>query len=313
MPRNSESGRITLPASALEDRSITSGTIVRAMSPAGIYWPAPVSFPGASYVNCGDLIFTACHFDEDRQPNDYYTDFDDPRVEEVRLLAALALPLEYDHGLMFPFPSHERIEIAERSDLDDNHAVRNLEVKLRARLAQQSKHQAKGMVPPLPPCVGGAPYELRTDPNPLTLQRRIFDAIDLTDYLTLRGLCAFLRSQMLTSGSTFQAEGLYTLYVSLDATFAVTLRRLKAKGIGDPTAFDAQVFVEEAFGDEPSGMRYFEEFYEDRIKALHPESRFGTFSYPPLSMSEGYQLSKGLRSVWRLLITGVADGARDLP
>lgn len=286
----------------VEDRRITAGTMVRAMSPAGFYWSESIILPQARYVNGGDLIFIACRFDEDHQPNDFYTDFDDPRVEECRVYAALMLPLSYDDGLVLPFPATSFVETRKRFDLSESYGVDELGVMLRNELARGSFSSRRALVPPLPPCAGGPCYELRQDPAPLELQRRIYDAIDVSDQLTMRGLSAYVRSQMLIHATTFIPEGLYTLFVSLDATFSLVMRRLRAGGISEPNAYDAQAFIEQAFGDEPSGMRYFEEFYEDRIRALHPESRFGVFPYPPLSISEGYQLSKALREVWRFLI-----------
>lgn len=308
---DAQSDASTLLPFHLEDRRITTGTIVRAMSPVGLYWPESLVLPSALYINAGDLIFTACHFDEDHPPEDFYTDFDDPRVEECRLHAALMLPVGYDNGLMLPFPAACCVEVRKRFDLTNPQRADDLEVLLRDGLDRSALAPWRGLVPPSPPCVGGPAYEFRDDPMPTELQRRIFDAIDVGDRLTMRGLGAYVRSQMLISGTTFRPEGLYALFVSLDATFSLVLRRLRTEGVSQPDAYDAQAFIEKAFGDEPSSMRYFEEFYEDRIKALHPESRFGTFPYPPLSMSEGYQLSKSLREVWRFLILDATSASAE--
>lgn len=309
MEESDEGNGFHLPKRALEDRRITSGTIVRAMSPAGIYWSDSLVFPGAIYINSGDLIFTACQFDEDHQPSDFYTDFDDPRVEECRLYAALMLPLDYDGGLMLPFPAVGDIETKELFDLADASSVAALEASLRRGLARP--HDTERWVrPPPPPCAGGLPYEFNGDRTPVVLQRQLFEAIDVRDHLLMRGLSAYVRSQMLIHATTFRGEGLYALFVSLDATFSLVLRHLRGTGNQAPSAYDAQEFIEAAFGDAPTGMRYFEEFYEDRIRMLHPESRFGTFPYPPISMSEGYQLSKALREVWKLLILGLPSQQR---
>lgn len=278
------------------------------MSPIGIYWPDSLGLPSAIYVNSGDLIFTACHFDEDHQPADFYTEFDDPRVEECRLYAALMLCIDYDGGLMLPFPGAADIETKELFDLADVSSVVALEATLRESLARPHDRR-QGLHPPLPPCAGGPPYELRNKRAPVALQRQIFEAISVTDHLLMRGLSAYIRSQILISATTFRTEGLYALFVSLDATFSLVLRHLRAAGTEAPDAHDAQAFIEAEFGGDPSGMRYFEEFYEDRIRMLHPESRFGTFPHPPISMSEGYQLSKSLREIWKLLILGSARAA----
>jgi hypothetical protein len=55
------------------------------MSPAGVYRSQNFSLPTAVCVNAGDLIFTATHFDEDHQPNEFNTDFYDLLVEEIPL------------------------------------------------------------------------------------------------------------------------------------------------------------------------------------------------------------------------------------
>jgi hypothetical protein len=274
------------------------------MSPAGLYPPTSVVFAEALYVNSVDLVYVACRFDEEHQPTDFYTDFDDPRIEECRVYAAQMLSLGHDDGLILPFPSAAFVETRDHFDLSDPLSLSQLEGVLREQILRACSLNSRGLVPPLPPCAGGPAYEFRDNDARTELQQLIYSAIDVTDFLTMRGLSAYMRAQMLINRTAFVPEGLYALYVSLDATFSLVLRRLRAEGVIEPDAYDAQAFIEEAFGDEPSNMRYFEEYYEDRIKALHPQSRLGTFPYPPVSMSEGYQLSNALREVWRFLIVG---------
>jgi hypothetical protein len=251
---------ITLLPSQLEERQITAGTIVRAMSPAGLYWAESIVLPQSLYVNRGDLLFIVCRFGEGHLHDNFYTDFDDPRVEECRVYAALMLPLGYDDGLVLPFPAASFVETRERFDLSNSGDVGELEALLRNELARASFSTGRSLVPPSPPCAGGPAYEFRQEPAPVELQRRIYDAIDVSDHLTMRGLSAYVRSQMLISRTTFIPEGLYTLFISLDATFSLVMRRLRAAGVNEPNAYDAQAFIEQAFGDEPSGIRYFENF-----------------------------------------------------
>lgn len=169
----------------LEGRRITAGTIVRAMSPAGLYWSESILLPHSLCVNGGDLIFIACRFDEDHLHDHYYTEFDDPRVEECRLFAALMLPLGYDDGFVLPFPATSFVETHRCFDLSDSLDVGELEVLLRNELARASLSSGLSLVPPSPPCVGGPTYEVRQVPAPVELQRRIYDAINVRDYLTM--------------------------------------------------------------------------------------------------------------------------------
>ena len=292
---------VLLPTRSWDGRT-TSGTIVRAMSPAGLYWSEGIVFHDAVYVNARDLIFIASHFGQGHALEEFYTDFDHPRVEECRLYAALMLSLNADDGCVLPFPATSFVETRMRFDFSDRRSVGELEALLRNELLLSPRSPNRWLIPPSPPCVGGPEYEFRADPAPAERQRRIYNAIDVDDHLTMRGLSAYLRSQMLIQRTAFVVEGLYALFVSLDATFSLVLRQLRTAGLDKPSSYAAQTFIEQAFGDKPSGMRYFEEFYEDRIRALHPESRFGALPYLPLSMSEGYQLSTALRQVWRYLV-----------
>lgn len=285
----------------IERNYLTSGTTIAAMSPVGIYWQEGPQLPSAAYVNAGDLIFTACHFSDDHLPEEFYTEFDDPRVEQIRLNAALMLSLDFDRGLALPAATSDRMEINEQPDLSDRSVLHEIESLVRDELPKA--HLWKGFLPPIPPCVGGPSYDFRAEDPPIELQRQIWTAIDLQDYTLMRGIAALLQGETMFR-STFRAEALYSLFVSLDASFSIVMRQLKAAGHTSPSAYDAAEFIESAFNDPPSGMRYFEEFYDDRIRAFHPESRFGTFPYLPLSVSEGYQLARALRAVWRFLVLG---------
>lgn len=280
---------------------ITSGTCIAAMSPLGIYWRKGPILKSATYVNAGDLIFTACHFDEDHLPEKFYSEFDDPSLEQVRLHGALMLSLDFDHGLALPAPTAHRIQLAQQPDLSDQAVLYEIEDLVRHELGKTQPSRAH--LPPPPSCAGGPNYDFRAEDSPIDLQQQIWEAIDLHDYALMRGLASLLQGETMFR-SMFRTEALYSLFVSLDASFSLVMRQLKASGLSSPSAYDAQEFIEAAFNDPPSEMRYFEEFYDDRIRALHPESRFGTFPYLPLSVSEGYQLARALRAVWRFLILG---------
>jgi len=51
----------------------------------------------------------------------------------------------------------------------------------------------------------------------------------------------------------------------------------------NPTALDAGALIDaEVFNHRHGPGGYFGDFYEDRIKTMHPSSRFGVFPVPPL-------------------------------
>jgi hypothetical protein len=78
---------------------------------------------------------------------------------------------------------------------------------------------------------------------------------------------------------------------------------LRERGLQNPSALDAGALIDEIDGFDPhlSTMSYFEEFYEARIKTMHPSSRFGIFPVAPLEADDFYFLRRGLIEVYHWL------------
>ena len=157
----------------------------------------------------------------------------------------------------------------------------------------------------LPPLLGGErAYEYRDSSLPESTQLKLFEAIDVTDHLLIRGLYGQMRCSMLMNYSMFLEEAALALYVSLDASFALVRRSMVKQGYRDPSALDAGAWIASAFKEEHFNSRYFGDYYDDRIRMNHADSRFGVFPFGPLSADDCYYLLKNLREVYRLLILG---------
>ena len=276
------------------------GTVIRAYSPLGLYWHDDLHLPTAIYMNRGDLIFTACHFDKNIHTGDYYTEFDEPMVEEISLLSALLLSVGFDQGMIYPYPLGAHVLIDKRDDLHQLHNPVGLARLLRSCFeAGSESRQLDGLPPPL---FGGPDYEFKEQSAPLSLQERIHAAIRIDDPLLMRGLGTLMKSMMLGRHRLFGEDAFYPLYISLEASYQLILKKLCALGIEFPNTRDAAEFMETIFKEKPSGRGYFEDYYIDRISAVHPTSRFGTFPYAPLMHDDLYWLFKALREVYRFLI-----------
>lgn len=281
---------------------VRKGTLVRALSPAGIYWRERLSTSEALYSPGESVVYIATHFDETLHEGDYYTEFDDPTLEEVRLLAALSLPIGWDGGVVTLYPYYPELRFPAFLDLTDP----KVDEELRARLTEVESERS-GLWhadPPPPPIYGGQAYDFRNSETPVELQNQIFSKINLDDHLLLRGLSAWLKAGMLSYHRLFSVEALFSMYVSLDASFSLVCRELRKRGIANPSAVDAGRFLNEAEGRESEGMPYFGEFYSDRIRLMHPENRFGITPYPPAMNGDLVHLNKALREVYRLLLLG---------
>lgn len=282
-----------------ERRSIIRrGTIIRPMSQLGIYWSTSAALDHAAYVVRDDLIFTACHFDQDQNESEFYTEHDEPMPEEVRLYASLALAVGVERGFMVQYPDMFSIRVDDQPCLADETTVKELDLLLRKALSANSP-RAMGD-PPLPP----SSYTHFHWPLPVASQRTIYENVDPTDALLIRGLATLLKSSMLHMHRAFAEEANYPLWISLDASLSIIFEILRADGNLNPNAFDAQTYVHDVFGEPQSGLKYFEEFYQDRITTMHPQNRFGTFAFAPLGHDEFYWLHSGLREVYRYIILG---------
>jgi hypothetical protein len=102
----------------------------------------------------------------------------------------------------------------------------------------------------------------------------------------------------------FALEALYSLFVALDASFSLVCRELRKQGVKNPDAWDAGAFLDAAEGRETDGYPYFADFYVDRVRTVHPESRYGVSPYAPVSNCDVHTLFENLRDVFRLLILG---------
>lgn len=300
---------LVAPEMLLDDGRVRKGTLVRALAPVGIYWRAGFIAPDALYSPDETLVYIATHFDESLHEGDYYTEFDDPTLEEVRLLAALSLPIGWDGGVVSLYPHYPELRIPSFLDLTDP----KVDEELRVRLAEvQLGHRGLWHAdPPAPPLHGVQAYDFRNSTTPFELQKQIFSKIKLDDHLLLRGLSAWLKAGMLRHHRPFAVEALFSMYVSLDASFSLVCRELRKRGVTNPSAVDAGRFLDEAEGREPEGMPYFGEFYSDRIRLMHPENRFGLTPYPPAMNDDLAHLNQALREVYRLLLLGAMIDPRN--
>jgi hypothetical protein len=292
-----------LPPSAFERvERIERGTLVRVFSPIGLYWRGVFRHPRALYFGGTELIFAACHFDETKHAGEYYSEFDDPSVEEVLLQAALSLSIGWDAGTVSLYPHAWTTKIADRLNLEDSKVTEDLGNMILRSEVVSSHRLLTDPVPP--PSHGGPAYEFRDAPIPVELQSKILEWADPNDHLLIRGLAAWLKGRMLLHHQTFTLEALYSLYVALDASFSLVCRKLKEQGVKNPDAWDAGAFLDEAEGRASEGLPYFGDFYVDRVRTMHPESRYGVSPYAPVSNCDAYTLFESLREVFRLLILG---------
>jgi hypothetical protein len=92
------------------------------------------------------------------------------------------------------------------------------------------------------------------------------------------------------------------LYITLDVSLQLMLRVLRERGVPNPSAVDAGALIDETFNPEIDTGSYFADYYADRIKAMHPSSRFGVFPVAPLEADDYFFLRHGMVQVYHWLI-----------
>ncbi|MFX0198723.1 MAG: hypothetical protein ACFFCW_21585 [Candidatus Hodarchaeota archaeon] len=287
------------------DWNLKKGLILRAYSPLGFYPPGSFHHRDAIFVVQEDLIFSVVRFEVIELEN-YYAEREWVVPAEIRLLASLILSVPYICGLVCPYPDpgNYKLEDKERLDLGEKSVWPQFGSLLKEQISKREKERVFHSDPtPLPPFAGGQSYKFNEKACDERHQIEIFNGIDLRDHLLIRGLGALVKGQLLARHDIFHENACMSLYVAMEASLHVILRRLR-KTMNNPSNEDASVYLAKAFGRVTYPSKYFEEYYEDRIKTVHPASRFGTFPQPPLAADDFYDLYSDLVAVYDFLITG---------
>ena len=172
-----------------------------------------------------------------------------------------------------------------------------------------SAYQSSATVPGhshTPPLVGGPPSSFNEHAEfRREHQREIFCAVDVSDHLMIRGFGRIdLRGGMLFAHDEFTESAGMSLWVAMEASLEIVKRVLRADGIDSPSARDAGEFLDDAFESEWESDGYFADYYEDRIKTIHPASRYGVYPGPCLSHDDVWDLGVSLIPVYDFLVTG---------
>ena len=229
---------------------------------------------------------------------EHYTEVEYLSLEEIRFFASVTLSLRPDKGMVYTYPWPTSIRVDE--DIVDEDLLYNLAGE---HVDEIARSREQGFV--FPPCRGGGAYAFHDVALDEELFTKLISSITLTDHLLMRGLGALISAHMLWQRREFGLSAIVALYVALEASFQIIRRILIHKGIDNPSALDAGLFIHDAF-DQPDQTLpdgYFSDFYEDRIKALHPSSRFGTFAFAPLMADDFYHLCHDLVAIYPFLIT----------
>lgn len=143
----------------------------------------------------------------------------------------------------------------------------------------------------------------------LTFLSRYWGGIDIRSYVLIRAIQALVKADMLAQYSEFREEATIAAFIAMDASHELVLRHLRATGINNPSSLLAGEWLYRTF-DEPvgvhgaAGMKYFEEFYAQRVQAVHPGSRFGDVPFAPVMADDYIHLRYAIPEILGYLVIG---------
>lgn len=233
------------------------------------------------------------------EPDQPAFELDNWTIQEVRFLSSIYIGNGLNHSLsLYPLPIFRDLEVKDTDSVIEDGS-------LLSPLVQASKTDGyfmagnHGLLPD-----HSNTYDCSLWDERLHEQASIFwNALDVDDPLIIRGLHAILKSEMLFYHFQFRDASIASSHIALDAAFSIVLQRLKIDGNGNPTSADAQAYLDDLWGVPRSGKNFFEDYYRDRIRNFHTDSRYGAEPIASFSIDDIWHLNSSLKNAFYSLVT----------
>ena len=289
----------------------SDGVIATLMSRFGLYPPEAAGDENHGYQFHPDATLILVRYQEHPKQYEEISEVEWAKPEEIAFMASMALAMDEDEPRIVFYPESEGVQVKFDPSMPLNDPVllnvvrekiishRKARItKYRRRFKDWREHEDFTAAPPF---LSKKKYQTRNlDP---VLHQALLSAINPSDFLMIRGLSTWLRSAMLAQHRVFTEEAINTLFISMEASFRLVLRVLNSSGVKNPSSKDAASFLAEVFNEDPL-ERYFEYYYDQRIKTMHPDSRFGVFPHAPLMVDDYYHFRDSLRHLYVYLLIG---------
>ena len=280
--------------------------------PRGMYPRGTFCTPDGIFHADEQIVFTVSFGRPWRATAEHlpYSEVDWLLPEVVRLLGSLMMVEKFPEGLrnrFYPLPRSGFV--LEEDSIDLTRPETAIQVKDALLRTVRDRFWARRVEQTWRNCLGGAirlfdPYELSIDEY-----QEYWLNISTANHVLMRGIQALIKSDMLAANEEFQEEAAIATFIALDASFELVLRELRRQGVDNPCARDAgdwlyRVFEEPLGMFDADGLRYFEEFYSQRIQTIHPGSRLGDVPFAPVMVDDYIHLRQSLPGIFGFLIRG---------
>jgi hypothetical protein len=288
---------------------IETGFRVRLMSPLGSYPANTFATESAALVIAPEACFSIVRL---RGEDWSFSEVDSLTPLEIPLLGSILLsvsigeryiyPYPTDHVLLLETPNNENINdkcISECRDFLLDH-VREYEPK---RRPAEMIHR--------PPALGGISYALIPSQDSDKERRANLCHLESAGPILLRGVSSLIKAHMAWEHGELGEAACIFLWICLDAAHSLILQKLRESGVANPNSSDAARYFEEIFGHTTPWEKFFEEDYENRIRAIHPDNRFGPEARPQFLADDFYELNDMLIPFFQFLVSAHATEPDD--
>jgi len=277
-------------------KPVASGFHVRLMSPLGIYPDCSIILPDAAFAAAPDLCFSIIRIVKE-----------DWGFSEVDSLAPIDIPLFGSlilSGAGYPYPFSGVTLESDKQEALTAGCIAECRQHLLTVLEEQKAHEGPSAIAHRPPVLGGRAYDLHNYGEITARVRNCKALLETASPVILRGVGSLIKAQMAWRHGEFADAACIYLWIALDAAHSLTLQKLRESGIQNPTARDASDYFNEIAGFETPWEKFFEEDYENRIRAIHPDNRFGAEARPQFQADDFYELNELLVPYFRYLVAG---------
>jgi hypothetical protein len=259
------------------------------MSPLGRYPSSSFVSESAALIISSEICFSIVRVSHE----DFsFSEVDTLKAIEIPLYGSILLSGEPGTPYLFPYPSSDSVALdtESRSDINEQCIAK---CKLFLLDAIQNRSGGYPAIPVhKPPCLGGMKYDLlpwnvKSDGERLM----VLNQLGIANPVILRGVNCLLKGRMAFQHPELGEAACIYLWVALDAAHSLVLKRLRDTGIANPTSKDAARYFEEISGWETEWERFFEEDYDNRIRAIHPDNRFGAEAVPQFLADDFLELN----------------------
>lgn len=194
---------------------------------------------------------------------------------EIPLYGSILLAGEAGTPYLYPYPTDHSVLLETESleNIEERHVLECKSFLLEKLQEIIRDHPTSSFHKP--PVLGGMKYDLTPSSGADGDRLMVLRHLETADPIILRGVSCLLKGRMAFQHPEFGEAACIFLWIALDAAHSLVLQKLRKAGMVNPTSKDAAKYFEEISGYKTEWDKFFEDDYENRIRAIHPDNRFG--------------------------------------